>query len=400
MSKPPDSSASFLFRLLTSPALSLRLIRYGLLWMTALGLIYRGFAYIATSIPSHAPGDVVQYSIASTGVFGGLTLGAYFIITKLTRRFILNRFQPGWFGLSLIGVHIISAELMLLHFYGFIQVLGLAHLPIIYSKYASYIQQLPAWKAPIDPIIVALFSFSLYYNYLLYAVGLKVFKDLFMSQLQQAQLQQQQAELKKENIRLEFEFLKAQINPHFLFNTLNNIYSFSVRSPEKVGDSVLKLADLMRYTLYDTSEELVPLQKEISFLTSYLDLQRIRHDEHVRIAYTQQGVVTTQRIPPLLFIIFVENAFKHGIQATAQSSWVRIELALVGPTLTLRVINSIPAHQPLKPPGLGLQNVRKRLDYLFAHRYQLHITPQPTQFSISLTLPLDESVLPGDRAGR
>ncbi|MVM36831.1 hypothetical protein GO730_02675 [Spirosoma sp. HMF3257] len=248
-------------------------------------------------------------------------------------------------------------------------------------------------EGPFDNIVVWLFSFSLFYNYLLYAIGLKVFKDLFTVQLRSM-------ELEKDNLRLEFDFLKSQINPHFLFNTLNNIYSFSIRSPEKVTNSILKLSDLMRYTLYETNDDHVLLTKEIAFLTSYVDLQRIRHDDHVTIQFTITGQPTSQVIPPLLLIVFIENAFKHGIQSTAQASWVDIQLIIQPQTISLSVDNSIPDNKANSQSGIGLRNVRKRLAHFFPNRHTLSILPSSHQFSVKLTLELHENSLSGDRIRR
>ncbi len=347
---------SFLLRLLINPDYRLRLVRHALLWTTALFLIYRGFRFLASSIPSTSPDDIESYSLLSTLIFGGLTMGAYWVITTLTYRFILARFLPGRFAVGILLVHIGTALLVYGHFRMFIRLLGLPRLPRFYTLYADHISQLPGWQAPFDSVIVWFFSFSLFYNYLIYAVGIKVFKDLFTLQLRQT-------EWEKENLRLEFDFLKTQINPHFLFNTLNNIYSFSIRSPQRVSDTILKLADLMRYALYETSDDFVPLQKEITFLTSYVDLQRIRHNEDVSIQFEIQGHPGAKVIPPLLLIVFVENAFKHGVQSSAKASWVHIRLAILVDTLTMQIDNSIPSRSVSASGGLGLGNVRKRLDF-------------------------------------
>ncbi|GAB2558399.1 sensor histidine kinase [Spirosoma areae] len=383
----------FFLRILISPEFPYRLVRYSLLWVTALLLIYRGFHFLATTIPAPSEQVILRYSLLSTGLFGGLTIGAYALIVGLTHRYILDRFQLGWFLLSIFGVHLVASELVFAHFNLFYTLFSLNHLPRFYTTNREHILNLTVWQPPFDSTVVWLFSFSLFYNYLLYAVSLKVFKDLFGLRLQKT-------ELEKENLRLEFDFLKAQINPHFLFNTLNNLYSFSIRSPEKVADPLLKLADLMRYTLYETGTEKVLLTNELAFLTSYIELERIRHDKGVGIRFTVTGQPTGQLIPPLLLIVFVENAFKHGIQATARTSWVDIELLIHPASLILQVANSVPARSSTTPAGIGLNNVQKRLAYLYPHHHTLTIHPTPQQFNIILTLDLDEKILSGRRPGR
>lgn len=379
-----------LFQFLTNPAPGYRLGRHGVLWFTAIFLIHRGFQYISLSILN--PTDQQAYAILSTFFFGGLTIGAYFLITSLTRQYILLRFRFNLFIGCLLLVHIVTSALVRWHFLLFIRYLTLAKLPRMYTMYADHIDQLPTWQVPIDSIIVGLFSFSLFYNYLLYAVGLKVFKDLFTLKIQQAKLEQ-------ENLQLEFNFLKTQINPHFLFNTLNNIYSFSIQSPDKVPGTILKLADLMRYALYETEAEQVSLSKELAFLDSYVQLQRIRHEADVQLTYTVQGQPGTLLIPPLLLIVFVENAFKHGPQASAQGGSVRIVLTINQNSLRFQVDNNLSLREPNATGGIGLSNVRKRLDHFYANRYQLRIEEVAPLFCVTLQLQLHEPALQSNYRG-
>lgn len=372
---------SFLFQLLVSPLLRYRLLRHTLLWSLGLFLIYRGFQYIAISIPD--PAAQVVYANLSTLFFGGLTVSMYGVVTWLTRRYILQRFQLSRFMASLMLIHGLTALLVRWHFLWFTRYLTLSKLPRMYSVYADHVAQLSIWEVPFDPIIVGLFSFSLFYNYLLYAVGFKVFKDLFSLKIRQVALE-------KENIQLEYNFLKAQINPHFLFNTLNNIYSFSITTPEKVADIILKLADLMRYSLYETEAELVELSREIAFLESYVQLQRIRHEEQARLTFTVTGNPDGLLVPPLILIVFVENAFKHGPQSSTQPGWVAIELLIDNRKLSLRTVNNVSGKPGQSAGGIGLKNVRKRLEYFFPDRHQLTIGQQGGEFRVDLMINLHE----------
>lgn len=387
-----ERTNSFLLQLLVSADFRARLIRHGLLWGTTLYLIYRGFHFIASTIPEPSPDTIFQYTVLSTTVFGGLTVTAYGALTTLTRRYILIHFRPSLFGLGVLIIHILTSEVVLWHFRLFIGLFTLDRLPRLYTRYAEPLNHLQFWQAPVDPTIVWLFSFSLFYNYLLYAVGLKAFKDLFTLKLRQN-------ELEKENLRLEFDFLKARISPHFLFNTLNNIYSFSIISPTKVGDTILKLADLMRYSLYETNEERVPLSNELTFLTSYIELQRIRHEEHVQILFEVAGQPGVHVIPPLLLIIFVENAFKHGLQSSARASWVRIRVDISATTLGLEVDNSVPTGTRHQPGGIGLSNVRKRLTHFYPAQHQLSIREEANRFTVNLTIQWHESIAPHHHRG-
>lgn len=377
----------FFLQLLVGSSLRWRFIRYGILWTTVFLLIYRGFRFLANTMSQPTVDNIKIYTCLSTLLFGCLTLSAFGIVTILTNRFIIQRFKIGLFTLSLLLIHGITAEVVLWHFRVFTRWLALPKLPRFYTTYADHIAQLKFWQAPFDGVIVWFFSFSLFYNYLIYAVGLKVFKDLFVSV-------HRRNELEKENLRLEFDFLKAQINPHFLFNTLNNIYSFSIKSPDRVAGTVLKLADLMRYSLYETNEEFVPLSNELSYIANYVDLQRIRHEDNVQISFSVEGQPASQVISPLLLIVFVENAFKHGIQASAQASRVEIRLVITDQKLTMHVENSVPPKRLSGIGGIGLRNVRKRLEYFYPNRHQLIIRDKSHQYEVALTLNIHESTLP------
>lgn len=365
------------FQVLTNPALRFRLSRHALLWSVELFLIYRGFAYIALGIEDKTAQHT--YATWSTIFFGGLTVVTYLLVTWLTRRYVLRQFRMSLFLGSLLVVHLVAMWLVWWHFLLFVHYLTLPHLPRLYAVHVDHVAHLAFWQVPLDPIIVSLISFSLFYNYLLYAVGFKVFKDLFSLKLQQTQLE-------TENLQLEFNFLKAQINPHFLFNTLNNIYSFSIKSPEKVSGTILQLADLMRYALYETEADTVPLAKELAFLASYVQLQRIRHEADVGLVYSVQGQPAEWRIPPLLLIVFVENAFKHGLQASMQGGLVHINLTIRLDSLLFEVVNNIPKQPTRTTGGIGLNNVRKRLDHFYGPRYQLRIDEKETLFQVHLQI--------------
>jgi sensor histidine kinase YesM len=382
----PVNPKQFFYGVLINPNIRYRIVRYAVMWTTALLLIYRGFHFLATTAPSPSQESIIKYSLLATSYFGLLTVVAYFVITTLTQWYILTKFELSYFIAGVCLTHLLASELVLIHFDLFYALFPLAQLPRLYHVNEVHLKALSYVRAPFDGVIVWLFSFSLFYNYLLYAVSFKVFKDLFSIQIQKT-------ELEKEVIQLEFNFLKAQINPHFLFNTLNNLYSFAIRSPEKVADLLLKLADLMRYTLYETSEERVLLTKELSFLQSYVDLQRIRHDDHVSIRFIVEGTPTHQLIPPLILIVLVENAFKHGPESTAKASWVTIQLNINTNCLTLRVENSVTELKKTSPAGLGLANIRKRLAYSYPGQHTLVVQEKPNQYSVRLTISLNEAAL-------
>ncbi|PJJ60178.1 sensor histidine kinase [Hymenobacter chitinivorans] len=203
----------------------------------------------------------------------------------------------------------------------------------------------------------------------------------------------QSLRLERENLTLELSFLKAQVNPHFLFNTLNNIYTMVVKQDARAPVMVQHLTDLMHYTVYESDAEKVPLSREIGFLEDYLELERLRYGRHVSIRYQKSGPFDEFRITPLLFFPFVENAFKHGVDSSLEASWVSITLAVHEGQLHFEVSNSLP---PAGPPtafgGVGVANVQKRLALHYPPPdYQLTIGPEPADqtYRVVLVLRLD-----------
>jgi hypothetical protein len=193
--------------------------------------------------------------------------------------------------------------------------------------------------------------------------------------------------LEKQNLRLELDFLKSQVNPHFLFNTLNNIQSYiyqdeKMKSIEMIG----QLSDFMRFTLYECEEEFIGLHKEVDMLSHYVELERIRCEDRVDIDFNIQGTLSGYKIPPLLLMPFIENAFKHG--AVIDKSSIVINIGMERDCLTLQVVNNFVSMGLGKSGGIGLQNARKRLQYYYPGKHQLEISSRGDVFSIHLKLTL------------
>ncbi|WP_143960282.1 sensor histidine kinase [Litoribacter populi] len=193
--------------------------------------------------------------------------------------------------------------------------------------------------------------------------------------------------LQKEKTEIELNFLKAQFHPHFLFNTLNNIYGL-VMENEQAGEAVLKMSDLLRFSLYESEEDSIPLSREIQFLEDYIHLERIRHHEHVTIDFEVKVEDQESPIAPLLLITFVENAFKHGVNNSIRNSWVNICLMQKGNTIAFEVSNSKPAQSSKEevPGGIGLENVKRRLTLLYPQKYELVVSDKKGVFSLALKL--------------
>ncbi|MEJ0102545.1 MAG: histidine kinase [Bacteroidota bacterium] len=193
--------------------------------------------------------------------------------------------------------------------------------------------------------------------------------------------------LENANLNAEVNFLKSQINPHFLFNTLNSIYSQAHNRSEHTEYSILKLSELLRYVLYESGEEKVPLEKDIQYINNYIDLQRMRLSSKVTLNYSVTGQLQGHSIAPLMLISFIENAFKHGI-SYSQSSTISIELMVFEKTLTLNVANPIIKNDTFTQGGLGLKNVTRRLELLYPGKYSLDARHTDNRYIVNLKLDL------------
>ena len=201
-------------------------------------------------------------------------------------------------------------------------------------------------------------------------------------------------EAENETMQSELRFLKSQINPHFLFNTLNSLYALTLKKSDKAPDIVIKLSEMMRYMLYECNEPEVPLRKEINYLRNYLDLERLRQREGIDITLDVQGPVVDQQIAPLLLIPFLENSFKHGINAAIQGGFVHATLQVEPRAIRFDLENTKGSSMPRSPDaarpsgGIGLVNVRRRLELLYSERYELEISETPGTYAIRLILKL------------
>ena len=198
---------------------------------------------------------------------------------------------------------------------------------------------------------------------------------------------------RQEEKNAQLKLLKAQLNPHFLFNTLNNLYGLSVLKSDKLPELMLKLSNLLRYSLYDTKETYVSLEKELQYLEDYMSLEKIRLEDQTEIAYTRSGVISGKRIAPMLLIVFVENAFKHMGNAQGLKSAVSVAVTIDADSLIFSCDNSIDkqtteASLETGKSGIGLQNAQKRLSILYPERHRLAIESKDNEYKVVLTIKL------------
>jgi len=193
--------------------------------------------------------------------------------------------------------------------------------------------------------------------------------------------------LEKQNLEQQLEYLKYQINPHFFMNTLNNIHALVDIDPQKAQDTILELSRMMRFVLYEGDKHGVPLSKELAFIQHYTRLMQLRYTDKVQVTVDVPTEAPDKQIPPLMLITFIENAFKHGI-SYQHPSFVDIKVAVDNKQLHFSCRNS-KAEQPQdKKGGVGLVNVKKRLDLLYDRRYTLDIKDEPDIYTVELTIPL------------
>jgi sensor histidine kinase YesM len=213
----------------------------------------------------------------------------------------------------------------------------------------------------------------------------KIIRVTIKAQLQQANVSAAQS-------RSELQLLQSQLSPHFLFNTLNNLYGLSISQHEKIPALLLKLSDLLRYAVYDAKELFVPLKSEMTYINNYIDFEKIRIGDRLHLSTSIESVMENQiRIAPMLLIVFIENAFKHSKNTIEKEIFVDITLKTWGESILFSVKNShngmIEGDSGLrKDNGLGLVNVRKRLELLYAGEYDLKVEDKEGFYSVMLQL--------------
>lgn len=224
--------------------------------------------------------------------------------------------------------------------------------------------------------------------YIAFTSFLKFIKDWLSMQ----DLNLKLAKIEQQKLEAELKTLKGQLNPHFLFNSLNNIYSLALTKSDKVPELILKLSDLMRHIIYESKENFISLNKELEFVTNFVALQKIRTPENVKINFTFNGKIPDARVAPLLFEPFIDNAFKHGLPNAEKTDFINIEFNFDLPgTLFFLIENNYEQVDKWnkKNSGIGIENVKKRLKLLYTKKeYELKVEKTDRIFSVSLRLKL------------
>ncbi|MCK0147630.1 histidine kinase [Arenibacter sp. F26102] len=216
------------------------------------------------------------------------------------------------------------------------------------------------------------------------ALSIKLLKYWYLQRKRTIEAEQQKtvAELK---------LLKAQLHPHFLFNTLNNLYSHTLESSPRSPEIVMKLSGLLRFMIYESNVPKISLLKEIELLQNYISLEELRYGERLDLSLTINGDIGKYQIAPLLLLPFLENAFKHGTSRQIETCWISFHLSMDGSTMSFKLVNSIdPGEAKTRIGGLGLQNVRQRLELLYKHNHTLETVMLEEVFVVSLEINLEE----------
>jgi LytS/YehU family sensor histidine kinase len=244
------------------------------------------------------------------------------------------------------------------------------------------------------------FSLRLYFNYKYFfirygrtafalffsaglAVAIKLFKEWF---------RQREHALKAENekVKIELESLRSQVHPHFLFNTLNNLYSLTLSSSPSASLVVVHLSDLLRYMLYECSEPEVPVEKELQMLKKYIELEKLRYGDRLDVAFTISGNTRNLVISPLLLLPFVENSFKHGVSEQLDQCWINIHVHVDDNRFNFQVSNSRVQRNENASGGLGMENVQRRLQLLYPDTNSLMISEENEIYAVKLGLALNK----------
>lgn len=307
----------------------------------------------------------LSLSILSNGTrFAFYALLIYFNFYYLIPNF-LNTNKLAFYFISLVILALVSVPLSTLIRY------------FLLREYPELQSQLTSQQG-------ALFLISM--MFLIFSTSGKIIVDWFRQQ-------QTVRALETQNMQSELKFLKTQINPHFLFNTLNSLYALTIKKSDQAPEIVVKLSEMMRYMLYECNERRVPLEKEVKYIQNYLDLEALRQSNLVDIDFKVKGEVRNQKIAPLVFIPFLENCFKHGVNQQLDDAYVYATMEVKGEKLDFYIENSktdaLPTITNKPSGGIGLINVRRRLDLIYPGTHSIDIADQPHSYNVHLSLKLD-----------
>jgi sensor histidine kinase YesM len=307
-----------------------------------------------------------------------IKLGAtYFTLYFLIDRYLIQKNYRSFLLLLLLSMAFFGIALRAVSYF------------LLYPLF--YPEGLVAGFLFLPKILIAIFVM---YSLVAIVASFHLIRHYYKHQETTQRLRQMAQQLEREKLAAELKLLKSQINPHFLFNTLNNLYALTLNRSDKAPLMVHRLSELMSYMLYDSNQSEVPLEKEILYIKNYIDLEKIRYGHRLDVRLNVYGEAETIMVPPLLFLPFVENSFKHGARNQLNDGWIHIDLEIQERRITLKVENSKPDFNDVHavPSGIGLTNVRRRLEHLYRERYSLQLFDEADTHMVVLKLHLNESI--------
>lgn len=335
-----------------------RVLQHAIFWSISQYFLLRNFQ--ASS--ALAPTDYIYTGIFSIFIIVAVYLNLLILIPRL--------FQEGKYILYLFLLGLLLAIMTYLQIIFFDAIVGHVFPGYYLISYFDYPETLKYFVILVG--ISSLLHFS---------------KSWFHYKESQAKLIQTQ----KEKTVAELETLKNQINPHFLFNSINSIYSLVLKKSDIAPEALIKLSDAMRYIIYESNEESVPLEKEIVFITNFIELQKLRMSAKDQLEFEIDGKSNNLKIAPLLMIPIIENGFKYGIKGETEASFVIIKIRLADDSLRLIVKNNMGTVDDVertKAKGMGLVNLKKRLELIYPEKHYLNIEQLDDTFSVNLKIDL------------
>jgi len=274
--------------------------------------------------------------------------------------------------------------------FSMILILTVVLYPVIPYLIRTYIVEPVIYNDPNDYVLYNYFAAILIFVFgMAPLAAYKISRHLIETALIHQNIERIRLESELKLKEAELKLLKSQIHPHFLFNTLNNLYSLSLEKSDKTPDLIIRLADMLSYIIYDCSSDRVQLTKEIDFLNSFIELQKVRYDS-CDIHFSTSGEFNNMQIAPMILHTFIDNSFKHGPDKDSGSPWIRISIVVNGGQLFFTVINSTLEDEKYdnKASGIGISNAKKRLDLIYPEKHDLVINQSGNTYSVFLKLQL------------
>ena len=300
---------------------------------------------------------------------------AYFTLYVIIDKFLVK------------GKYVTFLLLLVVSMIGFGVLLRVVGYYFIYPVYYPEGLSIPLFFPP--KILIAIFYT---YSWVAVVSTFHLIRYYYRHQQEAQRLLQATQQLEKEKLAAELKLLKSQINPHFLFNTLNNLYVLTLNNSENAPHMVHKLSELMSYMLHDSNQREVLLSKEIHYIRNYIDLEKLRYDDRLEVTFTNYVSQEDVMIAPLLMLPLIENSFKHGARDQLEGGWIHVDVNIIENVLILKVENNKPevSKGNDSASGIGLDNLRKRLDLLYADRHTLQLFDEDDVFMAVLKISLDQ----------